>query len=165
MRGALGIRNVGQKAAKALASRFGSLDALAAATAEELVAIDDFGEVTAECVTDYFSHPQTMEFIEELKACGVETEVRTESKDTVLSGMTFVLTGTLPTLSREEATALIERHGGKASSSVSAKTTYVVAGEKAGSKLSKAEALGIPVIDEEALLAMAGESQQFRGAH
>lgn len=162
---ALGIRNVGQKAAKALASRFGSLDALAAATAEDLVAIDDFGEVTAECVTDYFSHPQTMEFIEELKACGVETEVRTESKDTVLSGMTFVLTGTLPTLSREEATALIERHGGKASSSVSAKTTYVVAGEKAGSKLSKAEALGIPVIDEEALLAMAGESQQFRGAH
>ena len=162
---ALGIRNVGQKAAKALASRFGSLDALAAATAEELVAIDDFGEVTAECVTDYFSHPQTMEFIEELKACGVETEVRTEHGDAVLSGMTFVLTGTLPTLSREEATALIERHGGKASSSVSAKTTYVVAGEKAGSKLSKAEALGIPVIDEEALLAMAGESQQFRGAH
>ena len=162
---ALGIRNVGQKAAKALASRFGSLDALAAATAEDLVAIDDFGEVTAECVTDYFSHPQTMEFIEELKACGVETEVRTEHGDAVLSGMTFVLTGTLPTLSREEATALIERHGGKASSSVSAKTTYVVAGEKAGSKLSKAEALGIPVIDEEALLAMAGESQQFRGAH
>lgn len=154
---ALGIRNVGEKAAKALASRFGSLDALASASKEEIVAIDDFGEITAECVTDYFSHPQTMEFIEELKACGVEMESRPESTDAVFAGMTFVLTGTLPTLSRDEAAALIERHGGKASSSVSAKTTYVVAGEKAGSKLAKAQALNVPVIREDDLLSMAGE--------
>ena len=154
---ALGIRNVGEKAAKALSSRFGSLDALASASKEEIVAIDDYGEITAECVTDYFSHPQTMEFIEELKACGVEMESRPESADAVFAGMTFVLTGTLPTLSRDEAAALIERHGGKASSSVSAKTTYVVAGEKAGSKLAKAQALNVPVIREDDLLSMAGE--------
>ena len=98
-----------------------------------------------------------MEFIEELKACGVEMESRPESADAVFAGMTFVLTGTLPTLSRDEAAALIERHGGKASSSVSAKTTYVVAGEKAGSKLAKAQALNVPVIREDDLLSMAGE--------
>ena len=154
---ALGIRNVGEKAAKALASHFGSIDALAAAKKEELVAIDDFGEITADCVVEYFSHPQTAAFIEELKTCGVVTTYTVEKSDAIFAGMTFVLTGTLPTLSRDEATAIIERHGGKAASSVSAKTTYVVAGEKAGSKLTKAESLGIPVIDEDALLTMAGE--------
>ena len=155
---ALGIRNVGEKAAKALAVRFESLDALAAATVDELVAIDDFGEITARCVIEYFSHPQTREFIDELKACGVATTYEAEKSDAVFAGMTFVLTGTLPTLSRDAATEIIERHGGKASSSVSAKTTYVVAGEKAGSKLARAEALGIKIIDEDALLQMAGES-------
>ena len=155
---ALGIRNVGEKAAKALAVRFERLDALAAATVDELVAIDDFGEITARCVIEYFSHPQTREFIDELKACGVATTYEAEKSDAVFAGMTFVLTGTLPTLSRDAATEIIERHGGKASSSVSAKTTYVVAGEKAGSKLARAEALGIKIIDEDALLQMAGES-------
>ena len=155
---ALGIRNVGEKAAKALAVRFESLDALAAAAVDELVAIDDFGEITAQCVVEYFSHPQTREFIDELKICGVITTYEAEKSDAVFAGMTFVLTGTLPTLSRDAATEIIERHGGKASSSVSAKTTYVVAGEKAGSKLAKAEALGVKIIDEEALLQMAGES-------
>ncbi len=154
---ALGIRNVGEKAAKALASRFGSLDALAAASKEELIAIPDFGEITAEGVVDYFSHPQTQSFIDELKACGVETEYKTQTFDSVFAGMTFVLTGTLPTLSREAASEVIERHGGKTSSSVSSKTTYVVAGEKAGTKLDKAQALGVKVIDEDTLLAMAGE--------
>jgi len=154
---ALGIRNVGEKAAKALAVRFGSLDALASATMEKLTAIDDFGEITASCVIEYFSHPQTREFIDELKACGVATTYKAEMSDAAFAGMTFVLTGTLPTLSREAATEIIERHGGKASTSVSAKTTYVVAGEKAGSKLVKAEALGVKSIDEDTLLQMAGE--------
>ncbi|MBQ8496294.1 MAG: NAD-dependent DNA ligase LigA [Clostridia bacterium] len=154
---ALGIRNIGEKAAKLLAQTFGNIDALAKATAEELIAIDDFGEITAECVIEYFSHPQTLAFIEELKECGVVTTYATEKADNIFEGMTFVLTGTLPTLSRDAATAIIEKHGGKATSSVSSKTTYVVAGEKAGSKLVKAQNLGVKIIDEETLLKMAGE--------
>ena len=154
---ALGIRNIGEKAAKSLASAFGDIDALAAATKEALVAIPDFGEITADAVIAYFSHAQTAELIESLKAHGVVTTYETEKTDTVFEGMIFVLTGTLPTLSRDEATAIIERHGGKASSSVSAKTTYVVAGEKAGSKLVKAQNLGVSIIDEDTLLEMAGE--------
>ena len=154
---ALGIRNIGEKAAKLLASAFGSIDALAHATKEELIAINDFGEITADCVIEYFSHPNTAEFIDELKAFGVLTTYETQKTDSSFAGMTFVVTGTLPTLSRDEANALIERHGGKAASSVSSKTTYVVAGEKAGSKLIKAQNLGIAVIDEETLLQMANE--------
>lgn len=154
---ALGIRNIGEKAAKLLATTFGDIDALAKATKEALVAINDFGEITADCVIEYFSHPQTQAFIEELKACGVVTTYETQKADNVFEGMTFVLTGTLPTLSRDEAAAIIEKHGGKASSSVSAKTAYVVAGEKAGSKLVKAQNLGVKIIDEETLLKMAGE--------
>ena len=154
---ALGIRNIGEKAAKLLASAFGDMDALAKATKEQLVAINDFGEITADCVIEYFSHPQTLSFIEALKASGVMTTYAIEKADNVFEGMTFVLTGTLPTLSRDAATAIIEKHGGKASSSVSAKTTYVVAGEKAGSKLVKAQNLGVAIIDEETLLQMAGE--------
>jgi DNA ligase (NAD+) len=154
---ALGIRNIGEKAAKLLASAFGDMDALSKATKEQLVAINDFGEITADCVIEYFSHPQTLSFIEALKASGVMTTYAIEKADNVFEGMTFVLTGTLPTLSRDAATAIIEKHGGKASSSVSAKTTYVVAGEKAGSKLVKAQNLGVAIIDEETLLQMAGE--------
>lgn len=154
---ALGIRNIGEKAAKMLATTFGDIDALSAATKEQLVAINDFGEITADCVIEYFSHPQTLAFIKELKESGVLTTYETEKADNIFEGMTFVLTGTLPTLSRDAATAIIEKHGGKASSSVSAKTTYVVAGEKAGSKLVKAQNLGVKIIDEEALLQMAGE--------
>ena len=154
---ALGIRNIGEKAEKVLATTFGDIDALAKATKETLVAIDDFGEITAECVIEYFSHPQTLSFIEELKKCGVVTTYAIEKSDNVFEGMTFVLTGTLPTLSRDAATAIIEKHGGKATSSVSSKTTYVVAGEKAGSKLIKAQNLGVNIIDEETLVKMAGE--------
>ena len=154
---ALGIRNIGEKAAKSLAGAFGDIEALAAAEKEALVAIPDFGEITAEAVLAYFSHTQTRELIESLRECGVVTTYETEKTDAVFEGMTFVLTGTLPTLSRDAATAIIERHGGKAASSVSSKTTYVVAGEKAGSKLVKAQKLGVSVIDEDALLAMAGE--------
>ncbi len=152
---ALGIRNIGEKAAKSLAAQFGTMDALAAATKEDLVAIDDFGEITADAVLDYFSHPQTAALLSELADLGVNMTYHTELAGDSLAGMTFVLTGTLPTLSREEASAIIERHGGKVSSSVSAKTTYVVAGEKAGSKLTKAEALGIRILDEDGLLALA----------
>jgi DNA ligase (NAD+) len=154
---ALGIRNIGEKAAKALASTFGNIDALASATKEDLVAIPDFGEITADCVLDYFTHPQTASLIEKLKAHGVVTTYEIQKADKTFEGMTFVVTGTLPTLSRDEANALIERHGGKAASSVSSKTTYVVAGEKAGSKLTKAQNLGITVIDEDTLKKMAGE--------
>ncbi len=154
---ALGIRNIGEKAAKSLAVAFGDIESLAAADKEALVAIPDFGEITADAVLAYFSHAQTRELIESLKACGVVTTYQTEKTDAVFEGMTFVLTGTLPTLSRDAATAIIERHGGKASSSVSSKTTYVVAGEKAGSKLVKAQKLGVSVIDEDTLLEMAGE--------
>ena len=154
---ALGIRNVGEKAAKVLASSFGDVDTLAKASKEDLIAIPDFGEITADYVSEYFSHAQSLELIEQLKAFGVVTSYKVEKTDMIFEGMTFVLTGTLPTLSRDAATAIIERHGGKASSSVSAKTTYVVAGEKAGSKLTKAQNLGVKIIDEETLLSMAGE--------
>lgn len=154
---ALGIRNIGEKAAKILAETFGDIDTLAKATKEELVSINDFGEITADCVIEYFSHPQTLAFLEDLKTSGVVTTYEIEKADNVFEGMTFVLTGTLPTLSRDAATAIIEKHGGKASSSVSSKTTYVVAGEKAGSKLVKAQNLGVAIIDEETLIKMAGE--------
>ena len=154
---ALGIRNIGEKAAKLLAETFGDIDTLAKATKEALVSINDFGEITADCVIEYFSHPQTLAFLEDLKTSGVVTTYEIEKADNVFEGMTFVLTGTLPTLSRDAATAIIEKHGGKASSSVSSKTTYVVAGEKAGSKLVKAQNLGVAIIDEETLIKMAGE--------
>ncbi|MBO4422716.1 MAG: NAD-dependent DNA ligase LigA [Clostridia bacterium] len=151
---ALGIRNVGQKAADALAKRFGSIDALFGADEETLCAIPDFGAVTAECVVNFFSHPQTRVLIDELKSRGVSTEYTKKAQDDRFSGLTFVLTGTLPSMSRDEAEAMIEARGGKASSSVSKNTSYVLAGEKAGSKLTKAEALGVPVINEEEFLKM-----------
>ena len=151
---ALGIRQVGEKAAKALALRFGNIDAFFTATAEDLCAVDDIGEITAEYVVNFFSHPQTSELIAKLKAAGVNTTYENAVTDTRFSGMTFVLTGTLPTMKRDEASALIERFGGKTSGSVSKKTTYVLAGEEAGSKLTKAQSLGVTVIDEETFLEM-----------
>jgi len=151
---ALGIRQVGEKAAKALALRFGNIDAFFTATVEELCTVDDIGEITAENVVNFFSHSQTAELINKFKAAGVVTTYKNAVTDTRFSGMTFVLTGTLPTMKRDEASALIEQHGGKTSGSVSKKTTYVLAGEEAGSKLVKAQALGITIIDEEAFLEM-----------
>ncbi len=151
---ALGIRNIGQKAASALADEFGGIDALFDADRERLCSIPDFGEVTADCVINFFSHPQTRQLIDELKACGVVTEYTKKTVSDKFAGLTFVLTGTLPTMTRDQAEAMIVERGGKAASSVSKNTSYVLAGEKAGSKLTKAEALGVTIIDEEQFLKM-----------
>ena len=157
---ALGIRNVGAVAAEALAARYGSLDACMKATAEELCALNDFGTITADCVVNYFSHPQNVALCERLTAAGLVTTSTAAPRTAQLAGLTFVLTGTLPTMSRDDASALIKAQGGKVSGSVSKKTDYVVAGEAAGSKLTKAQELGVKVIDESALLDMLGQSSQ-----
>ena len=146
---AFGIRQVGQKAAKVLASHFEDLDALMAADAEPLTAIPDIGEITAGFILDWFRNPQSRDLIEKLRAAGVSFRSKEEKKDDRFAGLTFVLTGTLSRFTREEASAIIESFGGKASSSVSKKTAYVLAGENAGSKLTKAESLGIRIISEE----------------
>ena len=150
----LGIRQVGEKAAKVLAAHFGSMDALMAATEEELTEINDVGAVTARCITDYFSGPQAQDLIRRLKEAGVNMVSTAEKVDDRFAGMTFVLTGTLERFGRKEAQALIEERGGKAAGSVSKKTTYVVAGEAVGSKLKKAQELGIPVLTEDEFAAM-----------
>ena len=154
---ALGIRNVGQVAAAALARRFGTLEACFDATAEQLCEIEDFGAITAECVTDFFRHPQNRNLCARLIEAGLTTTATAKQIDDRFNGMTFVLTGTLPTMTRDEAAALIKERGGKVAGSVSKKTTYVVAGEAAGSKLTKAQSLGVTVIDEAALMTMIGE--------
>lgn len=151
---ALGIRNVGAVAAEALAQHFTSLAAVQNATQEELCSLRDFGEITARCVVNFFTHPQNVELCERLTAAGLVTTAVKEAPSDRLAGLTFVLTGTLPTLSRDEASARIKQAGGKVTGSVSAKTSYVVAGEAAGSKLTKAQQLGIAVLDEAALLEM-----------
>ena len=137
--------------------RFGTLEACFDATASELCAIEDFGEITAESVVNYFANETNRDLCRRLIAAGVRTEAVTPPATDDLAGLTFVLTGTLPTLSRDEASAMIKAKGGKVSGSVSAKTSYVVAGEAAGSKLTKANALGVPVIDEDGLRKMLGE--------
>ncbi|MBP3540347.1 MAG: NAD-dependent DNA ligase LigA [Clostridia bacterium] len=147
---ALGIPNVGRKTARDLANRFGSLDAVKAATLDDLTAIPDVGDIVAASVVEYFSFPENQQLIQRLLDAGVNPVHESGLKSNVLEGKTIVVTGTLPTLSREEAEALIAAHGGKASGSVSKKTAFVLAGEKAGSKLTKAQDLGIPVLDEEA---------------
>lgn len=153
---ALGIRNIGEVAAAAMAARFGTLDGCIAATYDELCSIEDFGDITARCVLNFFSHPQNIELCRRLTAAGLVTESTAKKADDSLAGQTFVLTGTLPNMTRDEASALIKAHGGKVSGSVSKKTSYVVAGEEAGSKLTKARELGVAVIDEAALLSMLG---------
>lgn len=145
---ALGIDGVGKKSARDLAERFGSIDALAAATREELVALDDVGEITADYITEYFARHRAL--IERFKAIGIDPKTEVKAGG-CLAGKKFVLTGTLPTLTRSEAEAMIEGAGGTTSSSVSKATDYVVAGESAGSKLNKARALGIKIISENAL--------------
>lgn len=154
---ALGIRNIGDVAAAAMAARFGTLERCLAATYDELCAIEDFGDVTAQCVLNFFSHPQNIELCRRLTEAGLVTVAVAKKADDTLGGKTFVLTGTLPTMTRDEASALIKEHGGKVSGSVSKKTSYVVAGEDAGSKLQKARDLGVTVIDEAALLKMLGK--------
>ena len=151
---AFGIRQVGQKAAKVLASYYGDLDELMAADAEALTTIPDIGEITAGFIVNWFGNPQSQDLIHKLRAAGVSFASREEKKDDRFAGLTFVLTGTLSRFTRDEASAIIESFGGKASSSVSKKTTYVLAGENAGSKLTKAESLGIKIISEEEFEAM-----------
>lgn len=149
----LGIRHIGEKAAKLLAQRFGDMQSILSATAEEIAAIDGFGKVMAQSVVSFFALEPSRELVKRLARAGVNMQSKSVRQDDRFAGKTFVLTGTLPTMTRSEASALIEQYGGKTSGSVSKKTDYVVAGEEAGSKLVKAQQLGITVLDEE----------QFRG--
>jgi len=161
---ALGIRQVGEAAAEAIIGRFGSVDALFDATAEALCEVEDIGQITADMVVAYFALPETRVIVDKLKAAGVVTEGKAAfaPADTDaaagnaadFTGLTFVLTGTLSTMTRDEASAKIKARGGKAAGSVSSKTSYVVAGENAGSKLTKAESLGVTVLSEEEFLKM-----------
>ncbi len=151
---ALGIRQVGAKTGKVLASAFGTLDALAAASLEELMQIPDVGEITAQNISQWFAQPQAQHMIEKLRAAGVNFTSLRVVTDSRFAGMTFVLTGALSKFTREGAAAKIEQFGGKAAGSVSKKTTYVVVGENAGSKERKARELGIPVLSEEDFLSM-----------
>lgn len=145
---ALGIRHIGQKAGALLAQRFETMDALIAADREALLSIDGFGEIMADAVLEFFALAQSKTLIDDLKAAGVNMRSQKVIVDDRFAGKTFVLTGTLPTMTRAEASAIIESFRGKTASSVSKKTDYVLAGEDAGSKLTKAQQLGIPVISE-----------------
>lgn len=145
---AFGIRHIGQKAAKLVAEHFGTIDAILVATKEDFEAIDGFGEVMAESISEFFSLEATKRMVEKLRLLGLNMTEPDNIIDKRFEGMIFVLTGTLPTYSRQEASEIIERFGGKTSSSVSKKTTYVLSGEASGSKLDKANALGVKVLDE-----------------
>jgi len=150
----LGIRHVGERTAQALADEFGSIDALMAATEEELTRVKDIGPKVAATVREFFDNPRNLALVERLRGFGLTFTAEKRVRGTALEGLTFVLTGTLPTLTRDEAKERIESAGGKVSGSVSKKTSYVVAGEEAGSKLEKAEQLKVAVLDEAGLLAM-----------
>ncbi|MBO5009339.1 MAG: NAD-dependent DNA ligase LigA [Clostridia bacterium] len=151
---ALGIRQVGEVAAEEIARKFRTLNALFEASAEDFLSVNDIGEITATALVEFFAAEETKEICERLKALGVKTEAIGEDRGNLFEGLTFVLTGTLPTMTRDEASALIKQNGGKVSGSVSKKTSYVVAGDEAGSKLTKAKELGVAVISEEELLEM-----------
>lgn len=155
----LGIRQVGEKAAKVLATHFKTFDALAAATADELTEINDVGGITAQCIVDYLTSPQSQDLIRRLKDAGVNMESTAAPAGQRFAGLTFVLTGELAAHSRKEAGAKLEALGAKVSGSVSKKTACVVAGEAAGSKLRKAQELGIPVINEAQFLVLIGEQE------
>lgn len=150
----LGIRGVGQSVAKLLCEKYGSIDELMAAPAEEIDEIYGVGGVIAHNIVQYFALPHSRQLIERFQAAGVNPTAVPVPKGDKLAGLTFVITGTLPTMKREEAKALIEQNGGKATGSVSKKTSYLLAGEEAGSKLTKAQSLGVPVLDEEQFLKM-----------
>jgi DNA ligase (NAD+) len=157
---ALGIRGAGTTVAELLVQHYPSIDSLAAATADELQTIEGFGPHTAAAIVEWFAEPRNRALIEKLRAAGVrlvEDQIAPKKVTDRLDGLTFVLTGTLPTLKRNEAATLIERHGGKVLGSVSKKTSYVVVGAEPGSKLTKAHELGVPVLDEDGLLALIGE--------
>lgn len=151
----LGIPNVGKAAAKAIMKHFKTMDNLQSASIEQLIEVNDIGEVSAECIRRFFADEKNCQMLERLRACGVNMDTEeNEVIESAISGKTVVVTGTLPTLGRKEAQELIEQYGGKASGSVSKKTDYVLAGENAGSKLTKAQELGIPVISEDEFKAM-----------
>jgi DNA ligase (NAD+) len=152
----LGIRHVGERTAQALAEEFGSIDVLIAATEEELTKVNDIGPKVAATVREFFSNERNLALVERLRGYGLTFTAERRVRGTALEGLTFVLTGTLPTLTREEAKERIETAGGKVSGSVSKKTSYVVAGEEAGSKLEKATQLGVAVLDEAGLLEVLG---------
>lgn len=151
---ALGIPNVGRKTARDLAEHFGSLDGVKAATFEDLTAISEIGDILANSITEFFSFQENLDMITRLLDAGITPVHERLGDSEILAGKTFVVTGTLPTLGRDDAEKLIESHGGRASKSVSKKTAFVVAGEKAGSKLTKAETLGIPIITEDEFMSM-----------
>ena len=151
---ALGIRQVGAKAGRTLAAAFGSLDALMSASLEELTEVPDVGAITALNLLDWFAQPQSQHLIRRLREAGVNFQSTRQLRDERFTGKTFVLTGALSLFTREEATERIELCGGKVSGSVSKKTSFVVAGENAGSKLKKAHDLGIPVLTESEFLEM-----------
>ncbi|CAN5637526.1 NAD-dependent DNA ligase LigA [soil metagenome] len=152
----LGIRHVGERTAQALAEEFGSMHALIAATEEDLTRINDVGPKVAATVHEFFSNQKNLDLIERLRTAGLNFTAEKRVRGTTLEGLTFVLTGTLPTLTRDEAKERIESAGGKVSGSVSKKTSYLVAGEEAGSKLDKATSLNVPILDEAALLSLLG---------
>jgi DNA ligase (NAD+) len=158
--GALGMRGVGSTVSELLVQRYQSIDALMTATADELEQIEGFGPHTANAVVTWFAEPRNRNLIEKFRAAGVrlveEPKVDQTASDKLV-GLTFVLTGTLPNLKRNEAAALIEKHGGKVVGSVSKKTSHVVVGADAGSKLTKAQELGVTLLDEDGLLALIGE--------
>lgn len=151
---ALGIRHIGEVASGELANKFGSIDALFEATEEEIKEIGDFGDVMAKSVVDFFNKPETKYIVEHLKDAGVKTTEEIKELSNDFEGLTFVLTGTLENMTRDEASDMIKARGGKVSSSVSSKTSYVLAGEAAGSKLTKAQSLGVKIIDKEEFLNM-----------
>jgi DNA ligase (NAD+) len=166
----LGIRHVGERTAQALADEFGSLDELIAASTsategeeDKLTRVNDIGPKVAASIRDFFSNPTNLALIKRLKKLGLTMPAEKRVTTSTLEGLTFVLTGTLPTMTREAAKEMIESAGGKVSSGVSKKTSYVVAGEEAGSKLDKAQSLGVPVLDEAGLRALLA-GKQLRNA-
>ena len=152
----LGIRYVGERTAQLLAEQFGSMDALMQATAEELEAVNEVGPRVASAISEFFAEEKNRALVHRLQQLGLTMPAVKRVVASTLAGQTFVLTGTLPSLTREDAKERIESAGGKVSGSVSKKTSYVVAGEEAGSKLDKAQSLGVPVIDEAKLLELLG---------
>ena len=154
---ALGVRQVGEVAAEAIARKMRTIDACMNASVDDFTTVEDIGEITATALVEFFLDEESRELIERLKALGVNTDATAEEREETLAGLTFVLTGTLPTMTRDEASALIKQAGGKVSGSVSKKTSYVVAGEEAGSKLTKANELGVTVLDEDGLMRLLGK--------
>ena len=154
---ALGVRQVGEVAAESIARKMRTIDACMSASVDDFTTVEDIGEITATALVEFFLDESSRELIERLKELGVKTDATAEEREETLAGLTFVLTGTLPTMTRDEASALIKQAGGKVSGSVSKKTSYVVAGEEAGSKLTKANELGVPVLDEEGLMRLLGK--------